>query len=136
MIELNLVGPNNKLGYTRICINCNSNATESSYKDKLHCNKCQTQLKFQCNKCTKILNTYVTMCRHAKYICHDMALRETCPRCKNQFVNKLSLQRHLETCGAEKNYACAHCDFKTKYRKSLICHLKVCPTYKSGTYLP
>ena len=72
---------------------------------------------------------------HNKYVCDDMVSSEKCPKCKRQYKNKSSLRCHLVICGKEKNYGCVHCDFKTKYKKSLVDHLHSHTTSNSIQYL-
>ncbi|XP_008203266.1 uncharacterized protein LOC100678295 isoform X1 [Nasonia vitripennis] len=107
------------------CSSCNRRFAYY-YDYNYHKSNCDKNMSFRCNLCPYKSNMLKGLQGHMRRI-HPNGLVEIhhCSQCSKNFSTKDTLQRHLRLyCGVEPNFSCAHCEFRTKSKFSLIRHIQ------------
>lgn len=96
------------------------------YDYSYHKSNCDKDMSYRCSICPYKSNLLKNLRAHVRRI-HPNGLVEVhhCTKCVKNFSSKETLQRHLRLfCGINPNFSCAHCNFRTRSKFSLIRHIQ------------
>ena len=90
------------------------------------------QMNYRCERCGRNYLTKGSLKRHERFKCRvgpqryriEIERKHKCDRCGRSYVHKRSLYTHARfECGVEPKFVCDYCDFKTKRKNDLRCHI-------------